>query len=159
MVSWCKKGECNAQISPKSELCGFKWANTHNKTVHDSMGLVTSSPTHVLCGRTTFVPNQIRYQINTVPTPTVAWTRAWLLQEGGGGLRSAPGALTYSLRCGKCCGITLLWCTRRTNVLSQVPRILWHHTFVGLTPTLKQMLLSNYEMASVLCDYLLAACT
>ena len=32
--------------------------------------------THVLCGRTTFVPNQIRYQISTVPTPTVAWTRA-----------------------------------------------------------------------------------
>ena len=32
--------------------------------------------TQVLCGRTTFVPNQITYQINTVPTPTVAWTRA-----------------------------------------------------------------------------------
>ena len=32
--------------------------------------------THVLCGRTTFVPHQIRYQINTVPTPAVAWTRA-----------------------------------------------------------------------------------
>ena len=27
---------------------------------------------------------KIRYQINTVPTPTVAWTRAWLLQGGGG---------------------------------------------------------------------------
>ena len=36
MVSWCKKGEDNTQISPKSELCGFKWANTHNKFVHDS---------------------------------------------------------------------------------------------------------------------------
>ena len=36
-VSWCKKGEDNAQISPKSELCGFKWANTHNKCVHDPM--------------------------------------------------------------------------------------------------------------------------
>ena len=33
--SWCKKGEYNAQLSPKSELCGFKWANTHNKCVHD----------------------------------------------------------------------------------------------------------------------------
>ena len=32
--------------------------------------------THVLRGRTAFVPNQIRYQINTVPTPAVAWTRA-----------------------------------------------------------------------------------
>ena len=40
--------------------------------------------THVLCGRTTFVPNQIKNQINTVPTPAVAWTRAWLIQGGGG---------------------------------------------------------------------------
>ena len=32
--------------------------------------------THVLCGRITFVPNQIRYQIGTVPTPAVAWIRA-----------------------------------------------------------------------------------
>ena len=24
MVSWCKKGDDNAQISPKSEPCGFK---------------------------------------------------------------------------------------------------------------------------------------
>ena len=45
--------------------------NTHNKTVHDSMGLVTN------------VPNQIRYQMNTVPTPTAAWTRVWLVQGGG----------------------------------------------------------------------------
>ena len=36
MVSWCKQGEYNAQASPKSELCGFKWANSHNKCVHDS---------------------------------------------------------------------------------------------------------------------------
>ena len=28
--------------------------------------------THVLCGRTTFAPNQIRSQINTAPTPAVA---------------------------------------------------------------------------------------
>ena len=27
--------------------------------------------THVLCGCTTFVPNQMIYQINTVPTPAV----------------------------------------------------------------------------------------
>ena len=32
---------------------------------------------------------KIRYQINTVPTPTVAWTRAWLFQEGGGGLEQS----------------------------------------------------------------------
>ena len=32
-----KKGEDNARISPKSELCGFNWANNHNKCVHDSM--------------------------------------------------------------------------------------------------------------------------
>ena len=37
MVSWCKKGEYNAQISPKSEPCGVKWANPHNKCVHDPM--------------------------------------------------------------------------------------------------------------------------
>ena len=37
MVSWCKKGESDAQICLKSELCGFKWANTHNKCVHDPM--------------------------------------------------------------------------------------------------------------------------
>ena len=30
---------------------------------------------------------KIRYQIKTVPTPTVAWTRARLLQRGGGGLK------------------------------------------------------------------------
>ena len=35
MVRWCKEGECNAQISPKAELCGFQWANTHNRCVHD----------------------------------------------------------------------------------------------------------------------------
>ena len=28
---------------------------------------------------------KIRYQINTVPTPTVAWTTAWRIQRGGGG--------------------------------------------------------------------------
>ena len=50
MVSWCKKGECNAQTSPKSELCGFKWANTHNKCVHSQI----RQETHVLCGCTTF---------------------------------------------------------------------------------------------------------
>ena len=32
-----RKGEDNAQISPKSELCGFKGTNNHNKYVHDSM--------------------------------------------------------------------------------------------------------------------------
>ena len=37
MVSWCKKGESYLQISPKLELCGFNWANNHNKCVHDSM--------------------------------------------------------------------------------------------------------------------------
>ena len=37
MVSGCKKRKWNVQKSPKSELCGFKWANTHNKCVHDLM--------------------------------------------------------------------------------------------------------------------------
>ena len=35
---WAERGG-GAQISPKSELCGFKWANTHNKCVHDSVKL------------------------------------------------------------------------------------------------------------------------
>ena len=43
-LSWCKKGGYGAGISPKSELCGFKWANTHSKCVHDSMQLANSSP-------------------------------------------------------------------------------------------------------------------
>ena len=30
-----KKGEYDAQISPKSELFGFNWAKTHKKCVHD----------------------------------------------------------------------------------------------------------------------------
>ena len=37
MVIWCKKIEYYAQIPSKSELCGFKWANTHNKWFHDPM--------------------------------------------------------------------------------------------------------------------------
>ena len=44
MVSWCEKGGYCAQISPKSELCGLKWANTHNKCVHGPMQLANSSP-------------------------------------------------------------------------------------------------------------------
>ena len=85
MGSWCKKGEYYAQISPKSELCG---SSGQTLTTNVSMTLCTwqiCHQTHVLCGRTTFVPNQIRYQINTAPPPAVAWTRAWLLQGGGGG--------------------------------------------------------------------------
>ena len=37
MVSWCEKGEYNAKMPQKSELCGFKWANTHHNCVHDCM--------------------------------------------------------------------------------------------------------------------------
>ena len=46
MVGWGKKGEYKAPISPKSEPCGFKWAKTHNKCVHDSMQManVTTNP-------------------------------------------------------------------------------------------------------------------
>ena len=77
MVSWCKKGAYNAQTSPKSELCGFKWANTHNKCVHDSMRLTNLSPNPCLMWlHYVWYQIKIRSQINTVPTPTVAWTRA-----------------------------------------------------------------------------------
>ena len=46
MVSWYKERGYKAQITPKSEPCGFKWAKTHNKCVHDSMQLanVTTNP-------------------------------------------------------------------------------------------------------------------
>ena len=44
-------------------------------TTNVSMTSHICHQTHVLCGPTTFAPNQIRWQINTVPTPTVAWTR------------------------------------------------------------------------------------
>ena len=73
-----------AQISPKSELRGFKWGTL---TTNVSMTLCSwqiRHQTHVLCGCTTFVPNQIRDQINTVPMSAVVWTRVWLLQVGGG---------------------------------------------------------------------------
>ena len=73
MVSWCKKGECNAQISPKSGLCGQTLTTDVSMTPGDWQ---FCHQTHVFCGRTALVPNQIRYQINTVPTPAVAWTRA-----------------------------------------------------------------------------------
>ena len=85
MVSWCKKGEYNAQTSPKSALCEFKWSNARNKCVHDSMSLANLSPNPCLMWP---VPNQNRLKVNTVPTPAAAWTRPWLIQEGGGGASS-----------------------------------------------------------------------
>ena len=48
--------------------------------------------TRVLSGCTAFVPNQIRYQINTVPTPAAACTRAWLTQKGGWVTLFIPGS-------------------------------------------------------------------
>ena len=52
----------------------------------------TCHQTHVLCGRTTFVANQIRYQINTVATPVVAWTKgvAYLQSGGKSSITSPP---------------------------------------------------------------------
>ena len=41
VVSWCKTREYNAQVPQKSDLCGFKWANTHKKCVHNSILYVT----------------------------------------------------------------------------------------------------------------------
>ena len=54
MVSQCKKGAYNAQTSPQSELCGFKWQTL---TTNVSVTLCDSQichQTHVLCGCTTF---------------------------------------------------------------------------------------------------------
>ena len=82
--------EYNAQIYLKSELCGFKRANAHNKCVHSSMYLANLSqqmcPWLYVPGKFVtkpmsyvatlhLVPNQIRPKINTVPMPGVAWTR------------------------------------------------------------------------------------
>ena len=87
MMSWCKKGGYSAEISPKSELCWFKWAKTHKKCVQDSMLLANLSPNPCLMWlHYNWYRIKIRSQINVVPTPTVAWTRGWLLQRGGGGV-------------------------------------------------------------------------
>ena len=83
-VSWCKKGEYTAQISPKSELCGFKWANTHNRCVHDPMQLANVSPNPCLVW-----PHYISYRIK-LGTQLIRTLRPlWLgqgrsLYKGGG---------------------------------------------------------------------------
>ena len=73
--------------------------------------------THVSCGRTTFVPNQIRSQINTVPTPAVAWTRAWLLQRGGG-VRTTHACSDQTLR-----AIPRVWLSTATTRYHTHPRL------------------------------------
>ena len=86
MVSWCEKGEYNAQKYPKNQSSAGSTGQT--LTLNVSMtpcGWQICHQTHVLCGCTTFVPNQITSQISRVPTPTVAWTKVQLLQEEGGG--------------------------------------------------------------------------
>ena len=50
MVSWCKKGEYNAQISPKSE---FLWVQMGKHSQQICIWQIRHQ-THVLCGRTTF---------------------------------------------------------------------------------------------------------
>ena len=54
-------------------------------------------------------------QINTVPTPAVAWTRAWLIQVGGGGgyihKRDRAGARHGPISLVNCWGLNVLfWC-------------------------------------------------
>ena len=83
-VRWCEKGEHDAQISPNQSYVG-----SSGQTLTTAVSMVlcdwqSCQQTHVLCGCNTFVPNQIADQIDTVPTPAVAWTRAWLLQRGWG---------------------------------------------------------------------------
>ena len=51
MMSWCKKGGYGAQISPKSELCGFNWAHTRSMTL---CYWQFRHQTHGLCGCTEF---------------------------------------------------------------------------------------------------------
>jgi hypothetical protein len=53
--------------------------------------------TRVFCGPTTVVPNQIRYQIDTFPTPAVAGTKGVAFTVGrGGGVRARPPHLRTS---------------------------------------------------------------
>ena len=93
-------GECNTQISPKSELYGFKWANTHKKYVHDTMQLAHLSPNpcfrwlHYIrcacCGSDKGVaytegegnpPTNVPKKSNNVQK-NLQWTNAWLIQGG-----------------------------------------------------------------------------
>ena len=57
-----EEGEYNAEIYPKSERCGFKWANTHNNRVHGPMKLANSSPNRCLMWL-----HYIWYQIKSGP--------------------------------------------------------------------------------------------
>ena len=79
MASSCKKGAYNAQTSPNSELSGLKWANTHNKCVHDSMLLANPSPNPCLMWlHYVWYRIKIGSQISTAPS---------LYKEEGGGYR------------------------------------------------------------------------
>ena len=49
----------NAQMSPKSQLCGFKWATNHNKCARDSMYMADLSQKPCLMRL-----HYISYQIN-----------------------------------------------------------------------------------------------
>ena len=54
MVSWCKKGAYNAQTSPESELCGFKWQTLTTNVSTTRCDSQIRHQTYVLCGCTTF---------------------------------------------------------------------------------------------------------
>ena len=92
MASWCKKGGYNAQISPKSELRGFKW---QTPTTNVSMTLCNWQMCHqtpVLCGRTAFEPNQIRHQRHQKLGQGHSFYR------GGGGTFTAMGTHVAPVR-------------------------------------------------------------
>ena len=61
----------------ESEPCGLKWVKAYNKCVHGSIQLANLSPNPCLLWPH-YIPYAIKitYTIITVPTPTVAWTRA-----------------------------------------------------------------------------------
>ena len=86
-----KKGEYNAQISPESEICGFKWAGTHKNVSMTICNWKIYHQTHVLCCYTTFgtesnyVPNwygpygrcsvdkAVAYTMGGTPPPPARW--------------------------------------------------------------------------------------
>jgi hypothetical protein len=49
---WCKKGACNAYIPPKSEPCGFQWANIQEMPPNfwTSISMKNDTPSNPLVG-------------------------------------------------------------------------------------------------------------
>ena len=58
MVSWCKKGEYKAPISPKQSYVGSSGQTLTTNVSMTPCNWQICHQTHTLCGRTTFVLNK-----------------------------------------------------------------------------------------------------